>query len=426
MQHKGVHRILSSVADESGIWRGERKRTHGFLLSPSVYRITSDACQELVRLGHALTDCMLGLSHIAVIAHDQTLNYRGAWMLARQVFSTGIPKVYQELQGMNVKHIPKLLKVDLMVDQEGRFRIAEIDGHNKHGVGYSALCVRFREALRPNVNALPGLVKTLAEEIKGRGRDEVKVFYADQERFYVPEFEVAAQEFAKHGVECQVVSEMDADEAFLEKGLFLDLPFLYKRKGLYSTIIPAYKSGAVEFIIPPKPFLGAKGVLALLRNDDGNGQLESLLQSFIKKESLEFVRGYIPETLLVGKHAARTDAVRRRVSSKRYVLKESISSGMKGVFFSDEEDFDAALRRADLSSMNWVLQERVENQPQTFSWIESGNGNEPELKTADDWYMRVIAQYVGRKLADVIITSRRDHAVHGGKDCIQLGTIIAN
>ena len=80
---------LANVVAESGIWNGGRKESHAFLLSPSVYQITEEQQQELSMLGFALYDCMMGLSHIAVIAYDQTLNYSGAWLLARKVFSTG-------------------------------------------------------------------------------------------------------------------------------------------------------------------------------------------------------------------------------------------------------------------------------------------------------------------------------------------------
>lgn len=114
---------LADVIFESGIWSGSRKESHAFLLSPDAYRITEAQRQELSALGCALNDCMLGLSHIAVIAYDQKLNYGAAWLLARRVFSTGVPSVYQELQGMNVRHIPKLLKVDLMVDREGTLKL---------------------------------------------------------------------------------------------------------------------------------------------------------------------------------------------------------------------------------------------------------------------------------------------------------------
>jgi hypothetical protein len=419
-----MYEKLSTVIDGSGIWNGPRRQSHAFFLSPSVYQITEAQRDELSRLGFALYDCMMGLSHIATIAYDRNLNYGGSWLLARRVFSTGVPKVYQELQGMNIRHVPKLLKVDLMVDQSGRFKIAEVDGHNKHGVGYSTLGLRFREALFPEAKSLPGTVKTLAEEVRRLGHDQIKLFYADQERFYIPEFEIARQEFAKYGIDCQVVSEMDADEQFIQSGLFLDLPFLYHRIGLYEGITDAYRKGNVSFIIPPKPCLGAKGVLALLRNDGGNLQLEALLRSFIRTHSLELVRTYIPETLLVGKQAEGFDSVNERVSRKRYVLKESISSGMKGTVFSDDPEFQKVLTGACRSNMNWILQEEVVNQPQNFSWFEHGNGHDPELKASGDWFMRVTVQYVNRMLADAIVTARRGKSVHGAKDCLQLGTIV--
>ena len=166
--------------------------------------------------------------------------------------------------------------------------------------------------------------------------------------------------------------------------------------------------------------MGAKGILALLRNDGKNEYLESLLLAFIKKRSLELVRRYIPETLLVGTKAEGFDAVKERVSHKKYVLKESISSGMKGTVFSDSPDFERVLASACKSKMNWILQEEVINQPQTFSWFENGC----QLKTSKDWFMRVTVQYVNRQLADAVVTARQDKSVHGAKDCLQIGTVV--
>jgi hypothetical protein len=420
-----MYDALNAVIAESGIWSGSRRQSHAFLLSPSVYHITEEQKRALEELGHAIHDCLLGLSHIAVIAYDGSLNYGGTWLLARRIFSTGVPKIYQELQGMNVRHIPRLLKVDLMVDVDGNFRIAEIDGHNKHGVGYSTLARRFREALYPDAKALPGVVAVLAQEVLRLGFSQLKLLHSDQERFYVPEFEIAQQEFAKYGVECRVVSEMDIADGFLNEGLFMDLPFLYHRPELYSEIITAYHAGEVNFIIPPKPFLGAKGVLALLRNDTGDEQVESILRSFIKKRSIDLVRQYIPETLLVGRQAAGIDTVKTLVARKRYVLKESISSGMKGTVFSDSEDFEKILVKACVSNMNWILQEEVANQPQSFSWFECRDGETPRIRMEEDWFMRVTVQYVGRSLADVVVTACRDKAVHGGKNCLQIGSVIS-
>ena len=97
---------------------------------------------------------------------------------------------------------------------------------------------------------------------------------------------------------------------------------------------------------------------------------------------------------------------------------------MKGVIFSDEESFDFILASACASNMNWILQEEVINQPQTFSWFENKNEMEVEVKTANNWFMRATVQYVNRQIGDIIITARQDKAVHGAKDCLQLGTII--
>lgn len=139
---------------------------------------------------------------------------------------------------------------------------------------------------------------------------------------------------------------------------------------------------------------------------------------------MKTVRQYIPETYLAGKAALQTEDIRKLALKKHYVLKESVSSGMKGVFFSDEPDFQDVLQKVQASNMNWVLQEEVSNKPQTFSWFCGDNRNTPEIKTADDWFMRVTVQYVNRKVGDVVVTARRNRAVHGAPDCLQLGTMI--
>jgi hypothetical protein len=349
------------------------------------------------------------------------LNYNGAWVTLRRIFSSGVPKFFQQLQGLNVRDITKLLKLDLMINQFGEYKIAEIDGHNKHGLGYSTLAMNFRKALYENADALPGVIQILATEIFRLGYDHLKIFYAKQDRFYVPEFEIAVREFAKHGIVCELIPELTCNSEILQEGLFLDLPFLSYGTHLYKTIIPAYKNGKVKFIISPKPCLGSKGILALLRNDNNDEKLESILRAFISKDSLELVRKYIPETLLVGKQGEGLSSVRSRLSLKKYVLKEVISSGMKGTRFSDSPEFESALINAINSNLNWVLQEEVENQPQTYSWYENGNDN---LISSNDWFTRVTVHYVGRQLADIVVTARRDKSVHGAKDSIQIGTII--
>jgi hypothetical protein len=415
-----MHQALQNVVVQSGLWNGAQTRSHSFLLSPSVYTLTLAQKEELTELGYSLHSTLLGLSRMGVIAYNDHLNTGNAWRLIRNVFSSGVPKHYRAPQGSNPLHIPELLKVDLMVNEAGEFRIAEIDGHNKHGLGYSTLGRKMRNQIQPAGEALPGAVATLKKVMEKSGASRLNIFYADQERFYIPEFEIARQEFEQLGFECEVFSEMDARPDQLENGVFLDLPFLYHREELSQMLLTRYQNREVRFVIPPKPCLGAKGVLALLRNDVDNGHLEAILQAFIPAKDLQRVREYIPRTFLVGRQGLDPSKLAWKISEGRYVLKESISSGMKGTVFSDDPDFQSILERASKTQLNWILQEEVVNAPQTFSHFDQ----DATCHTSNDWFMRVTVQYVGRTLADVVVTARQDKAVHGAPDCIMLGTTV--
>ena len=93
---------------------------------------------------------------------------------------------------------------------------------------------------------------------------------------------------------------------------------------------------------------------------------------------------------------------------------------MKSIIYSDEKKFPYILSQAKRDKVNWVLQEEVSNLPQNFSWFEEKNN--PELKSSNNWFTRLIVQYANRKLGDVTVTACQDKAVHGGKSCLFLGT----
>lgn len=417
---------LHTVIEDSCLWKGNRRSSHAFLLSPDVFTITDDQKTQLILLGFALNKCLRGLSRLATLAHDPKMDAKGAWNVLRTVCKAGVPKIYHPLQGMYPKDIPRLLKIDFLLDAEGNFRIAEIDGHNKHGLGYATIARRFHRALFPDRECLPGVIDLLSEKIMRLGKREIKILYGAQEIFYLPEMEVAKQEFAAHGIECILLHEEEVDVSLLEEGLFLDMPFLYQRTELYEPLLRAYESGSVRCLIPPKPFFGSKGLLAILRNDTKSRHLEALLEGFIDQSTLSLVRKYIPETFLIGTINQPPSETENHVSvGKSYVLKESISSGMKGTLFPDDKNFSEQLQRAQQSSGRAILQEMIRNQKQTFSWYEECSANRPILHTDDGWMMRVTAHYVFAQLADITITARRDKAVHGAKDCLQLGTVIA-
>jgi hypothetical protein len=414
-----MKKTLERVIAESKIWEGMQKETHAFLLSPDVYRLRIAQKEELTKLGACLYDCLVGLSKMAFIAYEDKIQNQGAWILIRKVFSSGVPKIYTKAQGIFPSHIPRLLKVDFLVDEQGSLKIAEIDGHNKHGLGYATLGKRCREVVHPTAETCVGAVAALSEEIRRLGYRKINFLYADQERFYLPEFKIAQNEFRSNGIDCKLFSETEASEDDLREGLFLDLPFLQERPDLYTSAIDAYRSGKTDFIIPPKPFLGAKGALALLRNDAMDQQLEAILCSFINKSSLESVRSYIPTTHLVGSQLKNSAFVMD--DTRNFVLKKSISSGMKGVVFSDDPRFAVSLAAAQSSKLNYVLQEEVRGRVHSFSYYKNG---EEFAARSNDWYARVTVHYINRNLGDITVTARQDKSVHGAKDCLLLGTVI--
>jgi len=140
------------------------------------------------------------------------------------------------------------------------------------------------------------------------------------------------------------------------------------------------------------------------------------LKTFIQTDSLNLLRSYIPETYFFDKQSLQKLDLE---NSSKYMLKEVVSSGMKGVLFKSDDAFQKILLRNKTTS-NWIIQEEIQNLAQTLSWYdEFGN-----LHSADDYHMRLTTHYVNHNLAEVTVTACRSKSVHGGKDCIQIGTII--
>lgn len=232
---------------------------------------------------------------------------------------------------------------------------------------------------------------------------------------------------AKYDVNLIVVGEKDViirDDKIIISGektqcrLFVDFPFLFYNQALNDLLARLYHQGEINFLIPPKPFLGSKALLALLRNDTENETLEAILRSQISCHALECLRQHIPETYFIGKRT-KEDLSENKYNGRRFVLKETISSGMKGTTFGDEKHFAAMMQLAQKSCYQFVLQEEVTNDAQMFEYFD-GDG---EI-CRDNWFMRITAHYAIGHIADIVITARRDKKVHGALDCLQLGTII--
>lgn len=419
---------IKKIVTNSGLWDDGRIDSHRFLLSPSVYLISQEKKDALEKLGAAMHDCLSGLGRIAAIAHNPLLAHGTTWRTIVRVLRTGVPSIYRDIMLLNPGSVPGICKVDLMESDDGNLRIAEIDGHNKHGLGYSALTAEIRKTIAPEASVFPGVAASIAREMKRREKTRAVLLYADQERFYLPEFRILQSALATAGTELLILGEKDARiqngrlagvEKNGEQTFFVDFPFFYHNCGLNAHLAGRYSESEIDFLIPPKPFLGSKAVLALLRNDSDDTELEAILRSQIPFASLGLLRQYVPITYLVHKKV-KAECWQYLCAGSRFVLKESISSGMKGTIFADDPHFNIALREASRSHYRFVLQEEIANRAQAFEYFaEDGS------LLRGRWFARITVHYALRRVADIVVTARQDKKVHGAPDCLQLGTIIA-
>ncbi len=426
-QAEGLHKKLQDAVVSSGLWNGGAGN-RSFLISPSVYELPKHKAKELNNLGKAVKVCFAGMNQMVMSMDNHENGHSPAWRLIRAVLNNGISKTLRSLQKLNPEEESMITKIDLMEDNSGNFQIAEIDGYNPRGMGYSTLAARLSRIASPQ-NKLPGVAQSLSKQLQDRGDHKLTFLYADQERFYKPEFLIFKEEMQRFGVEVEVVSELDFHLNGQPKNLLVVFPPLYKTPSLSVELAERYRTGNVSFLIPPKPYLGSKSVLALLKNEEQNEELETILRSYIPEDSLEKIRQFVPQTFLVGKSAGKMqgksalnlagwqDAIASEPD--KFVLKKSVSSGMKGVFFSDDAKFEETLNEAGNSQGHFVIQREVNQLHRHFEYFVS-----PTEVASATWHTRVTAHIIGDELADIVVTARQDKQVHGATDCLQLGTVL--
>lgn len=415
---KSINEAIERTVLDSGLWDNGRQLTHGFILSPDVYVLTKDKQKELKEIGLALYDCLVGLGKIAAMTVNPKITAGRTWGMIKRVLRTGIPRSYRDIQTLYPNFLPYLCKVDFIEGIDGQFRIVEIDGYNKHGLGYSTLAARIAKVIQPKAKTFPGVAKIISEivkELPGK-TNELVLLYADKERFYLPEFFILQEELTRQGINLSIVSE---DEFKIKKDfrLFIDLPFISNTK-LREFLIQLYRNRKINFLIPPKPFFSSKAVLALLKNDNQDEKLEAVLKSQIPSSSLGKIRKYIPETYLINKRE-KEDYWQKLSQSGQFIIKETFSSGTKGVIFPDEPNFNQVLKKAYHSGYSFILQRRIINAPNKFNYF-TDQGEQKQ----DKWYSRLTVHFTSKQIAGMVITTRKDKRVHGALDCLQIGTIL--
>ncbi|MFH1551795.1 MAG: hypothetical protein ABIC36_02865 [bacterium] len=402
---------IEKIVLKPGLWNNDRRVSHGFCLSPDVYRLKKKHETEFKKIAFALNNCLLGLSRIA----NMTLDYKVArgrdWNMIRRVLRTGIPRAYRNIQLPYPDLIPSICKVDFIQGVDGRFWISEIDGYNKHGLGYSVLAKRISRFIYPEANRFPGVVFVINKALKEPENkiNKLVLIYNNDDRFYLPEFLILQDELKDHDIDLLIESEDNFKIKITTPQFFVDFPILSNLK-LRKELIHLYYENKIKFLIPPKPFFSSKAVLALLKNDIQNKEIEKILKSQINSSSLKKIREHIPRTYFVNQE--------KKIKVEDFVIKGVFSSGSKEVFFSDEPIFKKKLEQAYASGYNFILQEEIVNALNRFKYF-----SENDKIKEDDWSIRLTVHFNFKEIAEMTVVARKDRKIHGAIDCLQLGVI---
>lgn len=384
-----------------GYWATDEHRArYRCTLSPSAYLLSQgeqDAMQLLARTTYAaVTDLNGSLCDIA--AKKSPANHDEGRLL--RLANCGSRALLRPSDGM--RSIPPLMKLDLMLSEDGTFKIAEIDAYNARGLGFMALLEECLQGV-PDIRRFPGLSGVLSALSQAGAEREWTIVVSDYERFYDTPFRVFASAAGRRGTNVRVsCAPSSAEAARMERVIIIpDTLDTSDGTAVRSALLARYREGSLATLYPPVAYLGSKAMLPYVRAYPG-------------------MREFIPRTRLVGR---KTMNLPHGVPSSPTVLKAAISSGLKQVYFSDldVESFSAAYESASaLRTPSWILQEQVRQKSVPIVVFD-----EDGSRVERPYYLRITA-YIGKDgVIDAEVTGRPDPKVHGAPDCIQLPVILA-
>lgn len=395
---------ITSYLESVGYWGDDYlKKRNEFVLSPCAYKINPDQYENLNKLGRTI--------------------YYSLKDIAKKVytFSKSAPKNRDEQELMGIvsrcdrkllspnetmdDSIPPILKVDIVQDCEGAYRVVEVDAYNPRGLGYNALLDGMANLGGQDVKTF-GTIKVLAQMLREFSPSgKVSYFISDYERYYEPSFLILKKTLAEYGVNLILIKENKYDAEEIKNasrdesgGFVFMIPESFQNIVLRDNLLKAYKDETLKFFFPPKAYLGSKMLLPYLA-----GYHE--------------INGFIPKTTLLSK---KHDAG-NFLGSGDWLIKAGQSSGAKGIFFSDlnSTEFNKCVEQEkNKKRPSWILQEKISQESlmlKTFS--DKG-------ECFDKYYLRLIAQITSNGVIGLEITGRKDCLVHGAPDCVMLPSIL--
>lgn len=397
MSRDGLERYLKW----SGYWGDAylRKR-HAYVLSPCAYvmdhswahwfdRVAKDLYQGLRNLNSYLCDLAAQKSH----THEEARFMKLATPAARSLL--------RPIDG--VRDVPPVLKIDFVPDTFGVPYIAEVDAYNPRGLGYASLLdgsipSGFRKYRQGGSRVLGDIASVFPKNVDEK--QPLHILVSEFERYYTTAFTIFAEELSRRERPTKLLHESecreDAGRVASVHSLLMIPESMNTAPVARDELLERYKSGDLQLFYPPVPYLGSKAFLPYLQTQKGLGEV-------------------IPKSVLVGRDGAHKEVV---ASGKPLMLKAVVSSGMKGVYFSDLDAavFTQTLETAEsMRKSAWIVQEQIPQSPLRVTIFDAQG-----KRVTKEYYLRLTAYIDAYGLLDLGITGRPDRRVHGASDCIML------
>lgn len=315
------------------------------------FLITAEDFQHISRIG-VLVHTLLKRTMDGLVTDSHPVS---------EILFEGLDAQYCELGIAHPEMSPTLIRVDLMIDVEGNWKIAEIDPSNKHGMGF-ALAIRYESGAVDRQKLLSLLAPFVT--------DDMTIVLGRKEEFFRLEQRYFAEMLAEYtGKRIEVVSEDGIPKKFKRgRGLILDFPFcnnLETRKLLEQRFLGQPET----FFNPPRHALGSKALMTLPWE-----HREWLENAGMSMTEIKELKMYLPPTYL-----------------GPFIGKEVFSSGAKGIFF-------------DAFGKHVVLQKYVNQR------VFSLGGQEK--------FIRMACVFVGPSLGELTVSANTELPVHGSNTAV--------
>lgn len=401
VQNIGISQeALQYELDENGYWGTlEKRKRYAYVLSPSAYVMSAPQVERLERLARITYSAVKNLSErlTDLATRRSTTNEEAQFVSMARHANRGL-LTPEQVGGV----APPVIKVDLMQDADGMYRIAEVDSYNPRGLCYLAM---LESTVPKGIPRVGGGMAEFASMLKGAGKDDLpwSILVSDFERFYEPAFEILASVVSdKNGTRTHTCRESHMDELLSASRTGEPLQVLMIPESVYDAslrerMLKLYLEGTLRTLYAPTAYLGSKAFLPFLRDQPGMSE-------------------FIPASSLVSKkHNPLTE-----LNGTPMVLKGCMSSGLKQVVFSARDPVRFVAEYSDARKTKrpvWVLQEEV---PQAAMPVEIFADGGTDVRK---YFLRLTAYITQKGILGVEVTGRPEPDVHGAPDCIQIPVV---